>query len=83
MNIDKNTSVDNLLDIAKNTLNEVASGEKFIVRDLFRGFEWSRIYVGDRTRLGALFFHYAQNNGSDIITPLNKTPQNQQIYIKI
>lgn len=61
--------------------NEVHSGEEFIVRDLFRGFEWNRIPRGDRTKLGSMFLVYAQNNG-DLIEILDKTPQNQQRYRK-
>lgn len=80
--ITKNTTLAELLDCAKNTVNEVASGEKFIVRDLFRGFEWNRIPVGNRTKLGSMFYAYAQGNGSLTLEPQGKTPQNQQIYLK-
>ena len=82
--IDKNTSLATLFDIAVSILNEVDSGEIFIVRDLFRGFEWARIPKGDRTKLGSMFLAYANGDiGSAIIEPVDKTPQNQQKYKKL
>lgn len=58
------------------------SGEKFIVRDLFRGIEWSRIPRGLRTKLGSMFFAYVNGEAKDLFDPIGKTQQNQQIYIK-
>lgn len=83
MNIDSNTSLKDLFEIAKGTLGELVSGEEFIVKDLIRGFEWNRIAKGDRTKLGSMFFNFAQNEGNKIIVPLGKTPQNQQRYRKL
>ena len=61
--------------------NELKPEEIFMVRDLVRGFEWNRIPRGDRTRLGSMFFAYAQgDDGSKLIEPTDKTPQNQQRY---
>lgn len=82
MKISSNTSLQQLFDIAKASVNEVDSGEKFIVKDLFRGFEWNRIGKGNRTKLGAMFFAYAKDQGTQYIDVLSKTPQNQQIYMK-
>lgn len=83
MNVTSNTSLEELFIIVKNTLNELSSGEEFIVKDLFRGFEWNRIAKGNRTKLGSMVFNFANNEGSTIIDPLGKTPQNQQKYKKI
>ena len=83
MLITNNTSLEDLLSIVKNTLNELNSGEEFIVKDLFRGFEWNRIGKGNRTKLGSMVFNFANHEGSTIIEPLGKTPQNQQKYKKI
>ena len=81
--IDANTSLNNLFieacDIAENL---VQSQEEFIVRDLFRGVEWNRIPKGYRTKLGGMFFDYANNQGKNIIDTLGKTPQNQHRYRK-
>lgn len=82
MNIDDQTSLNELLTIAKETVNEVKPNEEFIVKELFRGFEWNRISKGDRTKLGSMFYNYVQNEGSQQIKALGKTPQNQQKYEK-
>ena len=83
MIVNQNTTLDQLFLIVQVTLNELNSGEEFIVKDLFKGFEWNRIPKGNRTRLGSMVFNFANNEGSDIIEILGKTPQNQQIYKKI
>ncbi|MBI6104896.1 DUF1413 domain-containing protein [Clostridium perfringens] len=83
MAITNTTSLQDLFDQAITTLSDVNSDEKFIVKELFRGFEWNRISKGNRTKLGSMFFNYANTKGSNIIHPLGKTPQNQQIYIKL
>lgn len=83
MIITNNTSLQDLFNESVNTLSDLQSGEIFIVKQLFRGFEWERIAKGNRTKLGSMFFNYANNNGSSIIKPLGKTPQNQQKYLKL
>jgi hypothetical protein len=76
-------NLSDLLTIAKTTVKELQPSEQFIVRDLFRGFEWNRIQKGDRTRLGAAFHVWALAGGKSSLKPLGKTPQNQQIYEKL
>lgn len=83
MEVDSNTSLEELAHIAKNTIKELDSGEEFIVRDLFRGFEWNRIKKGNRTKLGSLFYNFGTNEGKKSILALGKTPQNQQRYRKL
>lgn len=83
MNININTSLEDLLKIVKSTLDDLNPGEIFIVKELFRGFEWNRIAKGNRTKLGALVFNFAKSEGSTIIEPLGTTPQNQQQYKKL
>lgn len=77
------TPLQDLCNIATFTLSDVAPEETFLVKDLFRGFEWSRIDKGNRTKLGSMFYSYAKGNGAGIVEPLGKTPQNQQIYRKL
>jgi len=76
------TALNDLLNLAKESTKDVNKGEIFIVKDLFRGFEWRRIALGNRTKLGSMYFYYAKNEGSIDIEALDKTPQNQQKYIK-
>ncbi|BCA37286.1 single-stranded DNA-binding protein [Bacillus cereus] len=83
MRIDGNTSLEELAEIAKATMKELTQGEEFIVKDLFRGFEWNRISKGDRTKLGSMFLNFAQNEGNKFIKATKKTPQNQQQYIRL
>ena len=82
--INANTSLQELFDTAVSTLRDVESGEVFIVKELFRGFEWNRISKANRTKLGAMVFAYAKGDiGSLDFIPLDKTPQNQQKYRKL
>lgn len=78
-----NTSLQDLFNESVNALSDLQPGEIFIVKQLFRGFEWERINKGNRTKLGSMFFNYANNTGSNIIQPLGKTSQNQQQYKKL
>ena len=82
--VNKNTALEELFDIVVSTLNDVEEGEIFIVKELFRGFEWNRIPKSFRTKLGAMVLVFANSDeGSFLIEPLGKTPQNQQIYKKL
>lgn len=81
MKIDSNTSLDELMEYAKKSLQEVESGDgEFVLRDLFRGFEWNRIRKGNRTKLGSMFLSFAQHDGAMTIEATEKTSQNQQKY---
>lgn len=81
--VNSTTSLQELFDLSVHSLIDVEKDETFIVRDLFRGFEWNRIARGNRTKLGSMFFAFAQGKGANDIVPIGKTPQNQQIYRKI
>lgn len=76
------TSLDELFTRAVSEISNVVSGERILVKELFLGYEWNRIEKGNRTRLGSMFYRYAQNQGSDLLLPIEKTPQNQQKYLK-
>lgn len=83
MSINNTTSLEELFEKVKITLTELNTGEEFIVKELFRGFEWNRIAKGNRTKLGSIVFSFANHEGAAIIEPLGKTPQNQQQYRKL
>ena len=77
------TTVQDLLTLAANKLNEVPSGEVFIVRDLFCGVDWKRVPMGTRIKLGSMFLDHVTNPTNGIaVEILEKTPQNQQKYKK-
>ena len=80
--VTSNSTLQELFDAAVISLNDVLPGEEFIVKELFRGFEWNRIPVGNRTKLGSMFLAFAGREGENLVEILGKTPQNQQIYKK-
>ncbi|WP_298840972.1 DUF1413 domain-containing protein [Clostridium sp.] len=82
MIVNLNTSLIELFEIVKGSLNVIEEGEVFIVKDLFRGFEWNRISKGNRSKLGSMVFAFSQNEGNKIIIDIEKTLQNQRKYRK-
>lgn len=79
--IDSEMALEELLMEAKEQINNLKSNEEFLVKDLYKGFEWNRIARGDRTKLGMLVNSYANTVNSGI-EAVKKTPQNQWIYKK-
>jgi hypothetical protein len=65
-------NVNGLLETAISELSNVEPGEIFLVRDLFKGYEWNRISRSDRLLLGVLFLNYI-NTTNDKATPIEKT----------
>ncbi len=72
-----------LLTTAKNELKQLNSGDIFIVRDLFKGYEWNREAKTDRLTLGTLFLSYAKTVPLELEVIQRKTSSNQQKYKKI
>lgn len=73
-------TVNELLDKAKDELSNLLHGEVFLLRDLFKGYEWNRIYRSDRLLLGTLFLNYIKT--ADIrVVPIEKTSSGQQRYV--
>jgi hypothetical protein len=70
-----------LLEIAKEEVKNLNSEEIFLVRDLFKGYEWNRISRSNRLLLGTLFINYIKSNDIGII-PIEKTSSGQQRYKK-
>lgn len=79
--VNSETTLDELLTQTKEQLNNLQSGEVFLVKDLYRGYEWNRISKGNRTKLGMLFNSFSNTDNSGI-EAVKKTPQNQWIYKK-
>ena len=73
-----------LLERALNEIPNLNSKEKFLVKDLFKGYEWNRLSINERRNLGRFFFEESQNpylkNGN--IVALEKNSANQQMYQK-
>jgi hypothetical protein len=72
-------NVNELLEIAKAEINHLNPCEVFLIRDLFKGYEWNRVSRSDRLLLGTLFLNFMrnENNGVKII---EKTSSGQQKY---
>lgn len=75
------------MDCLKKAIQEIphlSIGEEFLVKDLFKGYEWNRLPIGDRRNLGSLFLnevkHGSLKNSVEIV---KKSSANQQIYIKM
>lgn len=75
-------NVNELLDMAKIEMQNLNQGEVFLLRDLFKGYEWNRISRSDRLLLGTLFLNYIKTTKSEI-TAIEKTSSGQQKYTKI
>lgn len=75
------STVNELLDMAKRELDNLKSCEIFLVRDLFKGYEWNRISRSDRLLLGTLFLNYIKSNDISVV-PIEKTSSGQQRYKK-
>jgi hypothetical protein len=73
----KMPTVNELLEIAKTELVNLLPGEVFLVRDLFKGYEWNRISRSDRLLLGTLFLNYIKTDDIGIV-PIEKTSSGQQ-----
>lgn len=72
------------LKLATQEVKNLCPGETFLVKDLFKGYEWNRLEIGERRSLGALFLHEVRNGSlSKIIAVSNKSSANQQQYTKI
>ncbi|TCJ00987.1 single-stranded DNA-binding protein [Cytobacillus praedii] len=74
------------MDCMKLAIQEVENliqGESFLVKDLFKGYEWNRLTIGDRRSLGALFLHEVKYGElKERIEVGLKSSANQQQYIK-
>lgn len=72
--------VNKLLEYAIEESKSIKPEETFLVKDLFKGYEWNRIPRKDRLLLGTLFLNYVNQRELNII-PIEKTSSNQQRYI--
>lgn len=73
------TTANDLLIQAIEETKYLHSNEVFLVRDLFKGYEWNRISRSDRLLLGTLFLNYVHTSGTHL-EPIEKTSSGQQKY---
>lgn len=74
--------VDVLLERALYEIKFLKENEIFLVKDLFKGYEWNRIPVKDRLLLGTLFLHEVHKERIPVIA-VEKTSSHQQKYQRI
>ena len=75
------STANELLEIAKNELVNLKPGEIFLIRDLFKGYEWNRISRSNRLLLGTLFLNFIKSIDVDVVV-IEKTSSGQQRYQK-
>lgn len=71
--------VNELLELALKETENLNDGEVFLVKELFKGYEWNRIPRKDRLLLGTLFLNLVNKNASSIRV-IEKTTSGQQRY---
>lgn len=71
--------VNELLELALKETENLNDGEIFLVKELFKGYEWNRIPRKDRLLLGTLFLNYINRNTGSIQV-IEKTTSGQQKY---
>jgi hypothetical protein len=77
-------NIDKLLKDAISEVNNVNTDDgEFLVKELFKGYEWKRISKADRMRLGTLFLYSVQSGNIEGVETTRKTSSNQQKYKKI
>ena len=73
------SDINSLLDYAVNETSNLHDEEIFLLRDLFKGYEWNRISRNTRLLLGTLFLNKICTENLNI-TPIAKTSSGQQKY---
>ena len=74
--------VNKLLELVIKETEFLENDEIFLVKELFKGYEWNRIPRKDRLLLGTLFLNHINKNAG-AIQPIEKTTSGQQKYEKI
>ena len=72
-----------LLESAKEEIKNLDKGDTFVVKDLFKGYEWNKIARADRLRLGVLFLSWVQGDGKKLVKIEDKTHSGQQSYTNL
>lgn len=70
-------NVNALLKIALSEISNVRPSKIFLLRDLFKRYEWNRISRSNRLLLCTLFLNYV-NTANNEAPPIEKTSSRQQ-----
>ena len=74
--------INELLLRAEKETEYINDGEIFLLKDLFKGYEWNRISHKNRLLLGTLFLFFINKTGGSVVA-FEKTSSKQQKYKKI
>ena len=72
-------TANDLLTQAIDETKNLHANEIFLVKDLFKGYEWNRISRSNRLLLGTLFLNYVNTEAINL-KPIEKTSSGQQKY---
>ena len=72
-------TINELIDKAKGKLSNLTSGEVFLLRDLFKVYEWDRNSCSERLLLCTLFLSFIKQNFIKV-APIEKTSLGQHRY---
>lgn len=73
------SDINSLLETAIKETDSLYDGEIFLLRDLFKGYEWNRISRSTRLLLGTLFLNKTTSENLEIEASA-KTSSGQQKY---
>lgn len=73
------SDMNELLNKAVNETSNLVDGEVFLLRDLFKGYEWNRISRSNRLLLGTLFLNKIKSEFLEVKAS-EKTSSGQQKY---
>ena len=73
------TDINDLLNLAIKETENLMDGEIFLLKELFKGYEWNRIPRNERLLLGTLFLNHVNTTKSSIKV-IEKTSSGQQKY---
>ena len=82
MGLKRMLSVNDHLQVCLKEMQELESGEEFMVRDLWKGYQWNRLPKADRLMLGRFFYDTVTKQNPCPVEVLDKSASNQQKYRK-
>ena len=75
-------SINDHLQMCLGEMQKIKTGEVFMLRDLWKGYEWNRLPKPDRLMLGRFFYDTVTKQNPCQVEVLEKSTSNQQQYRK-
>lgn len=75
--------MDKLLEHCIKEIDYIHEDEIFIVKDLFKGYEWNRLSVGEKRNIGYIFRNYIYENKNLNIVNINKNSNKDRYKFEI